>query len=208
MENLTIDRNGWLFKFAYPEFFNNERRFVKRVNLCRFFWRCVGMTILWVFMLILMAFLWVFMGIIMVILILTGYKPIIGKTAVKKYKEEYGDESHVPLMVANKKWPHIMGHRIGIFHLLLIPILYYSLPAISELSGKAFNDINWNYIFATFFTIVLLLLCALVVIFTFVFVIKGYLWIRESEIVRILKLYLKSKKEKICPIIEVVDRSR
>ena len=208
MENLTIDRNGWLFKFAYPEFFNNERRFVKRVNLCRFFWRCVSMIIPWFFMLLVGVIFGFINGLLMLAVILSGYKPILGKTALIKYKEEHRNDYVVLPIEAIKKWPNIRGNKIGIIHLLPILALYYSLPAISEISGKAFNDNNWNYIFATFFTIVLLLLCALVVIFTFVFVIKGYLWIRESEIVRILKLYLKSKKEKICPIIEVVDRSR
>lgn len=161
----------------------------KQANLCRFFWRFAGMTLLYP----IFGALVVIAGFILVLARLFS-RPIAGVKSEFHFKDPYKD-----LMEFQDTAPRVYGFplRLGyLFGIVGIPLLVFLIWSSSdaELGAKVF----------------LTILAAIGYGGLFLGIREDYSpaikeRVQESDFIRVVKEYVKAKKQKVCPIIEFTD---
>ncbi|MDP3901405.1 MAG: hypothetical protein Q8Q37_00305 [bacterium] len=175
---MTLRKKGFLFRYAYPWAWVFVAKAPARINLCRFFWRCVILAPLqWM----LAPIILVFIGTCCALGFLFGYRPNTG-----------GKVSSSEPLVAIQKLPHLFGMRILPIYLILPGMLMFGI-----FTSPTFSEIALDFLL--FVCVIAGVVVTIIIISTIV----GWLW--NLEVRRTIRAWVAAKKEKICPIIEIVD---
>ena len=176
---MTINASGRMFRIAYAA--TPRREWPQQVNLCRFFWKLIGMGIgvvtIWITCFVLICIVDV------LAFLLCGYRVNLGPGPI--------------LFVPIKRWPNFQGKHIfpiavlGIF--VGIPVLLCVIGYTAWLLILCM-DAEIGFLFmgkVTAILVVLLLATA------------GIRKLIKSEFGHLAKEYLKAKKAHVCPIITI-----
>lgn len=198
MEEMNIKEGDFLFKVAYG--LTKKDDIPSRVNGCRLFWRIVFMLIIaWPILLICIAF---------VVAFVLGFTFIFGFFVAKRpavlSKEEVSQADL--LMTPYKHWPTVKGKRIYPIWLVVAAVAVYYSPSIVsvlvDVSSATAASVSINFwwlitrIGGAFIGIVL----ACVIVYTI-----GA--IRKSEWLKLTKELISAKKQKICPVVNIIRSS-
>lgn len=168
---MNVSRNSILYKIAY----SFSEYTPRETNLCRFFWRVIGMSILIPILTIIVLF------VSAVIYFLCFF------VASKPDWDIYGGDS-----IPYKRWPEIHGHRVWPITVISILCLIYAMIVYAPIGvAKVWDSIDFYGLI--FFGIV-----------AFVLAIIGATRFARSELGGITKEYIVAKKRKICPLIKFV----
>lgn len=177
-----IKKNGLVCKVA----FFADKHIPSEIDGCKLFWKFVFMIFG-----IPLGFL---AATVMYVFLFGVSFPFAARPTLLK---EDSAESNAPF-VRYERWPKIKGWRIWpIWPALFALMVYYKTTSLQVASGiinlTVFNSGFWFFV-------------AGVAIFIFGFevflVIKK---IPESEVSKLVKAFLKAKKEKVCPLLKIVD---
>lgn len=179
-----IKEGSFLFKVAYGA--TSKNNIPNQVNLCRFFWRCVLMFfIVW-------PICWTFVG----FAILIG--SVIG--ILFGYRIDLRNHRATELFVPIKRWPTIMGKRwwpVAILEILLG--IYFFYWFLSSVSNPVFMSALCQTVpFVTFAGVILAIILITV----------SVAWFGQSSVGKMIRAYIKAKKQKICPMIPIIKKAK
>ena len=196
---LTLNRHGVLCKIAYAW----AIRFgpiPEKTNLCSFFWMVVfSLFLVWPLIIATRIFGWIFRIVgAPFALVLCGYRPVGPSWRL------FGDNSELPF-VPIKHWPKYKSkyaetHIMPIFVIAAPPcILFLGYIAIYEflwksviLHGFVGNIYNNHVGRMSFWGVVGLIAAGSI-----------YAVVKNTEVWQMTKAYVKARKKKYCPIIEI-----
>lgn len=185
---MEINKNGLLYKIAYgwsPSFSPSQ------TNLCRFFWRVVfSLLVVWPLYGIAILLVFLFINMFFLIGFFFGCHPTT--------KEPFAPY---------RKWPTIKGYRILPVYLVLFAAIAYWHQALWNALVWTWTKpvtgvwdaatLNINIGFAVVGSVVLIGLVS-----------YGIYKFQDTDAAKLLKAYLKAKKEKMCPIVRFVDEKK
>ncbi|OGY63857.1 MAG: hypothetical protein A3I24_00200 [Candidatus Harrisonbacteria bacterium RIFCSPLOWO2_02_FULL_41_13b] len=180
---MEIRRDSFLYRVAY--FYKNKESPQPIVtNLCLFFWR---------FILAFPVALVVFSAIYVVVTLLYVVAFLFGR-----YLEDGGGEI---IFCSYRKWPKIGDYRIlpiGVLSVLLAGFgIFWLVTAIINFYREIGNFLLSNFVLLSAGIIVFLALA-----------IWGIVKLKQTELGKMIAVYLVAKKQKVCPIIQFVDSSK
>ncbi|MDI6734085.1 MAG: hypothetical protein QMD50_01150 [Patescibacteria group bacterium] len=193
---MKINTNSLLWQIAYEHCFRDKRP-LNQVSVCRLFWTVVGGVFAWLFQ------------IIAVILLLT-FGNLICFFAAKRIPFD------LERVTPYKHWPKIKGHRIYPISMLgflwIIYSIWFKWGSLCYLLWKPDlekfmeSDGNALYFFTAFTDFVIATVVVVIVISAIsAGICLFFEKIRESDFGTLLLEYLKAKKQKICPMIDIVE---
>ena len=186
-EMITLKKDGFLVRYAY--FLKNET-IPGQMSLCKFFWRLVMMTLYYSTAGLMMGLILLFIALVLE----AGGFFFASRLAIFE-----GDETK-NLFTPYRRWPKLWGYRIVPAPVLLLGFLAYL--GIHDPQGVA--NVGW-------FIGQLGMIFCLTIGVGLAFVLLGFLssWIirrvRKSEAWMVVREYIKSRKEKVCPIVHIVS---
>lgn len=127
-----------------------------------------------------------------------AHRPALLSDEDKKNGLTIGSKPVGELTVKIQHWPEIKGHRVYPIWIILFVLLVTNFSTVTGAGSKMFLSF-WHFISSkeslTFYAVGFILFIS----------IAGYEKIKESETWGLFKEFLKAKKQKICPIVEIVD---
>jgi hypothetical protein len=179
---MKLRKKGLLVKMAYA--FKREDDIPKRTSLCKFFWRFIGHLVV----------VPIFFFIFFISLLVASFFGFF----VAKRPTVFKNGS----MVHYEKWPSVCGHRIYPISILLgIFICYVIRESVLE-STSIIKESIYNNIHILKSPITLYVIIGISII---IIGLISYRMFKKSETYRLIKAYIRAKKEKVCPIIEIID---
>lgn len=172
---MEIKKGGFVCQLAY--LFRENKEIPSQVNGCQLFTRFIFFGVFAIFLLCVGAILFV-IGL-----------PFAARPSL------CDDDNTTAVWVHYQSWPRINGHRIY----PLWPIL--TLWMLSNLSATQAVMIGVLHatIFSTTFWLIIGSFVALIV------VVMIRIAIKESETVDLVREFIKAKKQKVCPIVKIVE---
>lgn len=186
---MELKKKGIVFKVAYG--WIDENKYPQRTTLCRLFWR----FLFWLF--IAWPIVWTVVAIVATIMYVVGFFFAARPTFFKD------DRNTCQPMCYYHKWPKIKERRIYPIWPVLAIILgsFFFLNAAElrkDLSGLGHGLVKFTILSPVFWKVALAFA---------VLVAAVWAWsaAAKSEPYMMFKAYLRAKKEKVCPIIKIVD---
>ncbi|MAG12547.1 hypothetical protein CL630_01915, partial [bacterium] len=189
---VTINKDRLLYKIVYY-FWDKKNEPTGQINICKFIRDMVLGGLTWIFMgiaaLIASPFLLAMFLMLLVTMFSFGWRLIYLNVISLNDRQKF---------VRCSRWPNIKGYRIlPIYFVPPVFLFYFGSVIVSSISNVAVNVGNavvssWGL--AIVGTVaVLVLVCWGIYRFT------------KSELYKLLKVFLAAKKEKICPMITIVE---
>lgn len=185
---MEIKKGSFVYKVAYGN--TKKYKIPNQTNLCRLFWRFIGMFfVVW-------PILGLLYGILVTVLSVAGFLVAHRLTLFK------GDSHTDNLFIPIKHWPQMREHRVYPIVVLLIAGVAKSLIFWYQAIGYA----SWVALIAVakFFVsnIVLSIIGSIIAVMLAIFLVHSFL---KTETGRLFKSYVAAKKQKVCPLINIVE---
>ncbi len=186
---MELRKDGLLYKIAY--FFHKEEEYPNKANTCRFFWRVIFMSVT-------VPVFAIFVYIIICCVFFIGFFFAARPTVFKS-------DSKVEVMVLYKKWPTVYEHRI--MPIILVCIAgagWLSFTYSAEIMSNLFALSNTAMtLFSRAFSesVFLWTMGAVVTLTFFIYKMRKF---RGTGAHKLLKEYIRAKKERFCPIVHFV----
>jgi hypothetical protein len=193
---MKIDRKGWVYKIAYGHCGWGHKP-SSRVGLCalvkQFFW---SLFVVWPLAIVFIVAVVIIFAALAICMYATLYG--FGFFFAARPQAFDGPGYEICDFVSYKKWPKIRGFRIiPIWLLLLVALIANFSAVISEIKSYFVQLAEYTIYskgFWMFFGFV-----AAIIVSAFI---RSY--IKNNEACQVLKEYLKARKQKFCPTIDVV----
>ena len=181
---MKICKKGFVYKVAYVL----SSKPPERTNLCRLFWRFIlFFFVVWPLVVTLITIITITQLICAPFLFLFTRRPIF-----------FGFfERELRISVPFKKWPKIFGKRVWPIVPLSIAGLIYLISLMSAATWKS-TGVYSLWILGGAVAILITMFLVMII----VELLKGT---RKSESWQLFSGYIKAKKNRVCPIVEIVE---
>ncbi len=188
---MQIKRSGLVYRIAYALDTNKDTNAITQVSLCKLFWRLVGMIFVGYLICLPIALI----AVVIVLIISSA----VGILFAQRLNTTPGDNRFLQSI---ERWPSIAGHKIYPIVVILPVVLIWALVAWRHDLVVAFSAVR-DVCYTDLDTLIISILCGAVIICLVIFFNSDF-W-KDCDIWYVTKEYLKAKKAKICPLVDIVD---